>query len=181
MNFKVCTPPCLRKFCIWWATKCLISRSFLNLNWYDYDFFFFLVACLLAYGNLQGNYFLRFFPTDVGDFTCLAGFFSLMWEILHACRESGRNSVQAGDSLSMRESWKPWDPVQHGCIQIAMFCLNFFFFFWVIGAAFSLDRGTQTNTPLGRAMLRGRDNGHRVQQATFSLISIAYFKRTVCF
>ena len=24
---------------------------------------------------LQGNYFLRFFPTDVGDFTCLAGFF----------------------------------------------------------------------------------------------------------
>ena len=56
---------------------------------------------------LQGNYFLRFFPTDVGDFTCLAGFFSLMWEILHACRESGRNSVQEGDSLSMRESWKP--------------------------------------------------------------------------
>ena len=35
-------------------------------------------------------------------------FFSLMWEILHACRETGRNSVQAGDSLSMRESWKPW-------------------------------------------------------------------------
>ena len=34
-------------------------------------------------------------------------FFSLMREILHACRESGRNSVQAGDSLSMRESWKP--------------------------------------------------------------------------
>ena len=48
-----------------------------------------------------------FFPTDAGDFTCLAGFFSLMWEILHACRESGRNSVQAGDSLSMQESWKP--------------------------------------------------------------------------
>ena len=22
--------------------------------------------------------------------------------------ESGRNSVQAGDSVSMRESWKPW-------------------------------------------------------------------------
>ena len=35
-------------------------------------------------------------------------FFLFMWEILHACRESGRNSVQAGDSLSMRESWKPW-------------------------------------------------------------------------
>ena len=48
-----------------------------------------------------------FFSTDAGDFTCLAGFFSLMWEILHACRESGRNSVQAGDSLSMRESLKP--------------------------------------------------------------------------
>ena len=57
--------------------------------------------------NWQGNYFLMFFPTDAGDFTCLAGFFSFMWEILHACRESGRNSVQAGDSLSMRESWKP--------------------------------------------------------------------------
>ena len=25
-------------------------------------------------------------------------FFSFMWEILHACRESGRNSVQAEDS-----------------------------------------------------------------------------------
>ena len=58
--------------------------------------------------NWQGNYFLMFFPTDAGDFTCLAGFFSFMWEILPACRESGRNSVQAGDSLSMRESWKPW-------------------------------------------------------------------------
>ena len=56
--------------------------------------------------NWPGNYFC-FFPTDAGDFTCLAGFFPLMWEILHACRESGRNSVQAGDSLSMRESWKP--------------------------------------------------------------------------
>ena len=74
-----------------------------------YDFFW--VACLLAYENFQGNYSLRFFPTDhadAGDFTCLVGFFSLMREILHACRESGRNSVQAGDSLSMRESWKPW-------------------------------------------------------------------------
>ena len=38
----------------------------------------------------------------------LGGIFLLMWEILHSCRESGRNSVQAGDSLSMRESWKPW-------------------------------------------------------------------------
>ena len=57
--------------------------------------------------NWQGNYLLMFFPTDAGDFTCLAGFFSLMWEILHACRETGRNGVQAGDSLSMRESWKP--------------------------------------------------------------------------
>ena len=38
-------------------------------------------------------------------------FFSFMWEILHACRESGRNSVQAGDSLSMRESWKPWSGI----------------------------------------------------------------------
>ena len=63
--------------------------------------------------NWQGNYFLMFFPTDAGEFTCLAGFFSFMWEILHACRESGRNSVQAGDSLSMRESWKPWISVIH--------------------------------------------------------------------
>ena len=54
-----------------------------------------------------------FFPTDAGDFTYLAGFFSLMWEILHACWETGRNGVQAGDSLSMRESWKPW--FMHGC------------------------------------------------------------------
>ena len=37
----------------------------------------------------------------------LGGIFSLMWEILHAWRESGRNSAQPGDSLSMRESWKP--------------------------------------------------------------------------
>ena len=51
---------------------------------------FFGGACmrLLAYENLKGNYFLRFFPTDAGDFTCLAGFFSLTWEIFHACRES---------------------------------------------------------------------------------------------
>ena len=77
--------------------------------------FFGGVACLLAYENLQGNYFKVFFPADAGDFTCLAGFFSLMWEILHASRESGRNSVQAGDSLSMRESWKPW---------IKLHCLN---------------------------------------------------------
>ena len=56
--------------------------------------------------NWQSNYF-SMFPTDAGDFTCLAGFYSIMWEILHDCRESGRNSVQAGDSLSMRESWKP--------------------------------------------------------------------------
>ena len=57
------------------------------------------VACLLAYENLQGNYFLRLFSTDVGDSTCrLAGFLSMMREILHAWRESGRNSVQAGDS-----------------------------------------------------------------------------------
>ena len=91
----------------------------------------FLVACLLAHENLQGNYFLRFFPTDAGDFTSLAGFFSLMWEILHACRESGRNSVQEGDSLSMRESWKP-------CFQLVpdafytrpiYFLLLFFFHF----------------------------------------------------
>ena len=51
--------------------------------------------------------FFKVFPTGEGDFICLVGFFSLMQEILHSWRESGRNSVQAGDSLSMRESWKP--------------------------------------------------------------------------
>ena len=39
--------------------------------------------------------FLRFFPTGAGDFICLARFVSLMQEMLHAWRESGRNSVQA--------------------------------------------------------------------------------------
>ena len=32
----------------------------------------------------------------------------VMREILYAWRERGRNSVQAGDFLSMRESWQPW-------------------------------------------------------------------------
>ena len=41
----------------------------------------------LAYENLQGNNFLRFFPTDAGDFTCLAGFISQIRDILLAWRE----------------------------------------------------------------------------------------------
>ena len=36
---------------------------------------------------------LKFFPTGAGDFICLARFVSLMQEMLHAWRESGRNSV----------------------------------------------------------------------------------------
>ena len=44
-------------------------------------------------------------------------FFSLIQEILHAWQESGRNNVQAGDSLSMRESWKP-------CIHRSLISLN---------------------------------------------------------
>ena len=32
-------------------------------------------------------------------------------------------------------------------------------------ASLDVVRGTQTNTPLSRAMLRGRDNGHHVQRA----------------
>ena len=48
------------------------------------------------------------FPHWCGRFYMLGGIFFNDVEILHACRESGRNSVQAGDSLSMRESWKPW-------------------------------------------------------------------------
>ena len=42
-----------------------------------------------------------------GRLYILGGIFSLMQEILHASREIGRNSVQAGESLSVRESWKP--------------------------------------------------------------------------
>ena len=95
--------PCLRKFCIWWATKALISRPFLIKVY----MLFGGVACFLAYENLQSDYFLRFFPTDMGDFTCLAGFFARIRDILHALRESGRNCVRAGDSLSIRKSWKP--------------------------------------------------------------------------
>ena len=64
--------------------------------------------CLLKFAR-YGNYFLRFFPL-MGGFYMLGRIFSLMRKMLHvhACQESGRNSVQAGDSLSMRESWKPW-------------------------------------------------------------------------
>ena len=67
MNFEVCTPHCLRKFCIRWATKCLISRPFfksklISMIWG--------VACPLAYENLHGKVFSP-----------------LMWEILHAWRD----------------------------------------------------------------------------------------------
>ena len=44
---------------------------------------------------------------DAWDFTCLAGCFAFMREILHAWHESMRNSVQAWGSRSMRESWQP--------------------------------------------------------------------------
>ena len=44
---------------------------------------------------------------DAWDFKSLAGCFAFMWEILHAWRESVRNSVQAWDSCSMHESWQP--------------------------------------------------------------------------
>ena len=53
--------------------------------------------------NLQGNYFLRVFSHLSGRLYILGGIFSLMQEILHAWRESGRNSVQAGDSLNAGE------------------------------------------------------------------------------
>ena len=75
---------------------------------------------------------IRFFPTGAGDLTYLAGFFfSLMQEILHAWREIGRNSVQAGDSLSMRESWKPCRSRREKCnfqnqfVQLPGFCRHF--------------------------------------------------------
>ena len=58
--------------------------------------------------NWQGNYFLMFPPPMREILHAWRDFFPLMWEILHACR-SGRNGVQTGDSLSMRESWKPWE------------------------------------------------------------------------
>ena len=70
---------------------------------------FFYIWFLGFHWKLAKQIFPNVFPTNAGNFTCLAGFFSLMLEILHACRESGRNGVQAGDSLSMRESWKPCD------------------------------------------------------------------------
>ena len=35
----------------------------------------FEAACLSE--NLQGSYFLVSFPTDAGEFTCLAGFFPI--------------------------------------------------------------------------------------------------------
>ena len=57
--------------------------------------------------NWQNKCFLMFFPLMREILHAWRDFCSLMWEILHACRESGRNSVLAGDSLSMRESWKP--------------------------------------------------------------------------
>ena len=44
---------------------------------------------------------------DAWDFTCLAGCFAFMREILQAWRESVRNIVHAWDSRSMRESWQP--------------------------------------------------------------------------
>ena len=53
--------------------------------------------------NLQGNYFLRVFSHLSGRLYILGGIFSLMQEILHAWRESGRNSVQTGDSLNAGE------------------------------------------------------------------------------
>ena len=103
MNFGVLhTPLPIRKFAFGELQNAWFHHVFLKSKLISiYDFW----GCIEYW---QGNYFLMFFPTDAGDFTCLTGFFSLMWEILHACRESGRNSVQAGDSLSMRESWKPW-------------------------------------------------------------------------
>ena len=47
---------------------------------------------------------------DAWDFTCLAGCFAFMREILHAWCESMRNSVQAWDTCPLRESWQPWPP-----------------------------------------------------------------------
>ena len=101
INFGVLHAPLPKKILHLVSNKLLDFTSFLKSKLISiYDFW----GCI---ENWLGNYFLMFFPTDAGDFTCLAGFFSFMWEILHACRESGRNCVQAGDSLSMRESWKP--------------------------------------------------------------------------
>ena len=101
MNFGVLHAPLPKKILHLVSYQMLDFTSFFKSKLISiYDFW----GCI---ENWQGNYFLMFFPTDAGEFTCLAGFFSFMWEILHACRESGRNSVQAGDSLSMRESWKP--------------------------------------------------------------------------
>ena len=101
MNFGVLHVPLPKKILHLVSYKMIDFTSFLKSKLISiYDFW----GCI---ENWQGNYFLMFFPTEAGDFTCLAGLFSFMWEILHACRESGRNSVKAGDFLAMRESWKP--------------------------------------------------------------------------
>ena len=102
-------PPCLRKFCVCWATKCWILRPFLKSKSISlYDFWDCMPLCLW---NLQGNYFLSFFAHWCGRFYTgilhAWRYFVFIRDILHAWRESRRNSIQAGDYPSMRESWKP--------------------------------------------------------------------------
>ena len=63
------------------------------------------VACLLIGENLEANFIFKVFSSLMREILHACWTFSLMRENLHAWRESGRNSVQAGDPLSMRESW----------------------------------------------------------------------------
>ena len=70
--------------------------------------------------------FKGFFPLVREALYAWRDFFSLMQEILHAWE----NSVQAGDSLSMRESWKPCRRekkcnFQTQFVQLPGFCQHF--------------------------------------------------------
>ena len=94
----------------------------------------FEVACLLAYENVQGVL-SGFFPHLCGRVYMFGGIFPLMWEILRAWRESGRNSVQAGDSLSMRESWKPC--LCHCLLQIDTLLLMYQIIYNVLQQSFA--------------------------------------------
>ena len=120
------------------------------------------------------------FPSDAGDFTCLAGFFSLMWEILHACQESGRNSVQAGDSLSMRESWKPW--VKSICKYIYMpskfledFCLQIYIFFCSNNLGQKHSLAIFLKTPILAKKNKQKKKNWRLEWIPYKLYTFIYF------
>ena len=80
-----------------WTKKIIFCSSFCCVH---------QIVYLLIFKKWQAKKKVIFF-LDAWDFTCLAGCFALMREILHAWHESVRNGVQARDSRPMRESWQP--------------------------------------------------------------------------